>query len=96
MAATSEPPEPAGPTGAGGSTEDENLAKMLMTTWALRSGRDVPLTPPTRLDEEELIDFWADDLLTEDTGRPTACCGSGSGNGSGPDAGRGPGQTRRG
>ncbi|MFG2000908.1 hypothetical protein ACGFNU_17355 [Spirillospora sp. NPDC048911] len=46
--------------------EDRHLARLLMTTWALISGRAVPDAPPSRLTERQLIDFWADDLLDAD------------------------------
>jgi hypothetical protein len=44
------------------------MASLLVTIWALQSGR-IPLTPPfDRLTEQELITFWADDLTA--TGYP--------------------------
>jgi hypothetical protein len=42
------------------STNDEHLALMLMTMWALSTGRSMPGRPPRCLSEQELIDFWAD------------------------------------
>jgi hypothetical protein len=41
-------------------TNDEHLALMLMTVWALSTGRVMPDGPPWLLTEEELIDFWAE------------------------------------
>ncbi|GAA4493163.1 hypothetical protein GCM10023191_030180 [Actinoallomurus oryzae] len=41
-------------------TNDEHLALMLMTVWALSAGRVLPDRPPWLLTEEELIDFWAE------------------------------------
>ncbi|MFI0445909.1 hypothetical protein [Actinomadura sp. 6N118] len=40
--------------------EDQHLARLLMTTWALITGRAVPDGPPSRLTGQQLIDFWAD------------------------------------
>jgi hypothetical protein len=41
-------------------TDDDHLALMLMTVWALTTGRGVPDRPPWLLNEDELIDFWAE------------------------------------
>jgi hypothetical protein len=41
------------------SGEDELLARVLITSWSLNTGR----TPPPSSTEEELIRFWADDLI---------------------------------
>ena len=41
------------------SGEDELLARVLITSWSLNTGR----TPPQSFTEEELIRFWADDLI---------------------------------
>jgi hypothetical protein len=35
------------------------LARVLITSWSLNTGR----TPPPSSTEEELIRFWADDLI---------------------------------
>jgi hypothetical protein len=35
------------------------LARVLITSWSLNTGR----TPPQSSTEEELIRFWADDLI---------------------------------
>lgn len=39
---------------------DEQLALMLMTIWALSTGRAMPDRPPRFLSERELVDFWAE------------------------------------
>jgi hypothetical protein len=41
------------------SGEDELLARVLVTSWSLNTGR----TPPPSSTEEQLIRFWADDLI---------------------------------
>ncbi|MFE3453503.1 hypothetical protein ACFXJ8_31715 [Nonomuraea sp. NPDC059194] len=43
--------------------EDEWLRDVLITTWALTTGRLPPRDPPEALSIEELIEFWADDRL---------------------------------
>ncbi|GAA5074203.1 hypothetical protein HNP84_009468 [Thermocatellispora tengchongensis] len=51
--------------------DDDLLLILLVTTWALRSGRIPPGTPPGRLGADELIAFWADPHLDEpSSGRP--------------------------
>jgi hypothetical protein len=43
-------------------SEDDLLAHVLISTWALITGRTLRCDVPAReLSEEELIDFWADD-----------------------------------
>jgi hypothetical protein len=42
------------------ATSDDHLALMLMTVWALSTGRRLPDRPPWLLSEEELITFWAE------------------------------------
>jgi len=46
------------------ASDDELLARLLIDTWTLTTGKmlrgDVP---PQELTEEELIDFWSDDHL---------------------------------
>lgn len=39
---------------------DDDLALMLMTMWALSTGRAMPGTPLVGLTEQQLIDFWAE------------------------------------
>ena len=42
--------------------EDELLARVLITSWSLATGRTLrPGVKPQSLTEEELISFWADD-----------------------------------
>jgi hypothetical protein len=44
--------------------EDELLARVLMTSWSLATGRTLRAgVPPQSLTEEELISFWADDHI---------------------------------
>jgi hypothetical protein len=38
------------------------MAALLMRMWALASGHRLPDESPDQLSEEELIEFWADDL----------------------------------
>jgi hypothetical protein len=46
------------------AAEDELLARVLMTSWSLATGRTVRAgVPPQSLTEEELISFWADDQI---------------------------------
>jgi hypothetical protein len=45
------------------SDDDDLLADLLISMWALASGRFLRRgIRPEQLSEEELIDFWADDL----------------------------------
>ncbi len=49
--------------------EDELLARVLVTSWTLVTGRTLRAgVPPHSHSEEELISFWADDHLA--AGRP--------------------------
>jgi hypothetical protein len=42
--------------------EDELLARVLITSWSLATGRTLRMgVSPQLLTEEELISFWADD-----------------------------------
>jgi hypothetical protein len=44
--------------------EDELLARVLITSWTLATGRTLrPGVPPHSHTEEELISFWADDQI---------------------------------
>jgi hypothetical protein len=46
--------------------EDDVLAAVLVTTWSLISGRTLrPGVRPDQLSVEELIWFWADDVVGE-------------------------------
>ncbi|MFC7382069.1 hypothetical protein [Sphaerisporangium rhizosphaerae] len=40
---------------------DAELLGLLVTTWAVRTGRTPPARPPQQLTAEELIEFWSDD-----------------------------------
>jgi hypothetical protein len=59
-------------------SDDELLARLLIHTWTLTTGRmlrsDVPIQ---ELTEQELIDFWAEDHF-EPTEMPTAHGATGS------------------
>jgi hypothetical protein len=56
------------PVGASCSpAEQALLALILITTWALATGRTLRAdVPPDQLTERELIEFWADPLIVED------------------------------
>jgi hypothetical protein len=41
---------------------DDELLALLVTTWAVHTGRRPPERAPHLLAPEELIDFWSDDL----------------------------------
>ena len=43
------------------ANEDELLARVLITSWSLATGRTLRGVPPQWLTEDELISFWADD-----------------------------------
>ena len=43
--------------------EDELLARVLITSWSLATGRILRGVPPQSLTEDELISFWADDHI---------------------------------
>ena len=44
--------------------EDEVLARVLITSWTLATGRTLRAgVPPHSLSPDELISFWADDLI---------------------------------
>jgi hypothetical protein len=52
--------------------EDELLARVLITSWTLTTGRTLRAgVAPQSLTEDELISFWADDQI-ETPGRPGA------------------------
>jgi len=51
--------------------EDERLARVLITSWTLITGRTVRAdVPPHLLSEEELVTFWADDRMIADRPPP--------------------------
>ncbi|HEY1000189.1 MAG TPA: hypothetical protein VGD83_11165 [Streptosporangiaceae bacterium] len=39
------------------------LARVLITSWSLATGRTLRGVPPLSLTEDELISFWADDHI---------------------------------
>lgn len=43
--------------------DDELLARVLITSWSLATGRTLRGVPPQFLTEDELISFWADDHI---------------------------------
>ena len=45
------------------SGEDELLARVLITSWSLTTGRTLRGVAPQSLTEDELITFWADDQI---------------------------------
>jgi hypothetical protein len=45
------------------SGEDELLARVLITSWSLATGRTLRSAAPQTLTEDELISFWADDKI---------------------------------
>ena len=45
------------------ANEDELLARVLITSWSLATGRTLRGAPPQSLTEDELISFWADDHI---------------------------------
>ena len=45
------------------SSEDELLARVLITSWSLATGRTLRSAAPQTLTEDELISFWADDQI---------------------------------
>lgn len=50
-------------------TEDDLVARLLIHTWMLTTGRTLRSDiQPHELAEEELINFWADDYLDQATG----------------------------
>lgn len=52
-----------GSQGPPGDPGDAYLAEVLIRMWMLASGRTLPRDVPiTQLDEDELINFWADDM----------------------------------
>jgi hypothetical protein len=45
------------------ANEDELLARVLITSRSLATGRTLRGVPPQSLTEDELISFWADDHI---------------------------------
>jgi hypothetical protein len=54
------------------SGEDELVARVLITSWSLATGRTLRGVAPQSLTEDELINFWADDQMA--TPRADAGC----------------------
>ena len=51
--------------------DDEILARLLITSWTLATGRTLRSdVPPHFLSDEELISFWADERMTADLAVP--------------------------
>jgi hypothetical protein len=42
---------------------DELLARVLISSWSLATGRTLRGVPPQSLTEDELINFWVDDHI---------------------------------
>jgi hypothetical protein len=42
--------------------DDDLMAGVLMRMWVLASGHVLPDGPPDKISEEDLIEFWADDM----------------------------------
>jgi hypothetical protein len=47
------------------SLEDRAIALLLVSAWAIRTGRVLRPVPFNELTAEELVNFWADDQLEE-------------------------------
>ena len=45
------------------ANKDELIARPLITSWSLTTGRTLRGVPPQSLTEDELISFWADDHI---------------------------------
>jgi hypothetical protein len=45
------------------ANDDELLARVLIASWSLNTGRTLRGVPPQSLTEDELINFWADDHI---------------------------------
>jgi len=45
------------------ANHDDLLARVLITSWSLATGRTLRAVPPQSLSEDELISFWADDHI---------------------------------
>ena len=46
------------------ANEDDLLARVLITSWSLTTGRTLRGVPPQTLTQDELISFWADDHIS--------------------------------
>jgi hypothetical protein len=48
-------------------SDDEQIARLLIDTWTLTTGKTLRSdVPPHELAEDELIEFWSDDLFDID------------------------------
>ena len=64
-----EEPGPEEPRTGAADRADNLLASILITNWALATGRTLPAgVAPRSLSEEDLISFWADDRMTSASG----------------------------
>ncbi|MEZ0071783.1 hypothetical protein [Planotetraspora sp. GP83] len=54
---------------------DDELLALLLTTWALSTGRIPPARSLDQLTDDELIDFWADEQTATGSGRPSGSWG---------------------
>ncbi len=72
--------------------DDDLLARLLITSWTLATGRTLrDDVPPALLSEEELISFWADDqILTAGLTGTTAAGPAGLAGPTGPAGRRAP------
>ncbi len=57
-------------TAESATPEEQVLALVLITAWAVRTGRVLRPVPMGELSPEELVDFWADDQLEQPMGTP--------------------------
>ena len=58
--------------------DDESLARVLITSWTLLTGRTLPVNiPPELVSAEELVSFWADDQMTAGVTRPSTAANAG-------------------
>lgn len=53
--------------------DDEAVARLLITSWALATNRTLRMdVSPQLLSTDELISFWADDQMTADQATPAS------------------------
>jgi hypothetical protein len=52
------------------SSEDALLARVLITSWSLATGRTLRGVAPQAMTEDELISFWADDKIADAACQP--------------------------
>jgi hypothetical protein len=51
---------------------DRALTLILITSWAVRTGRVLRPVPVSELSPDELVEFWADDQLWAESNMPIA------------------------